>query len=42
MNAKTIVKSYLLNAYAILYFIAGILATLVTVWFKPLIFLSNW
>lgn len=36
MNAKTIVKSYLLNAYAILYFIAGILATLVTVWFKPL------
>ena len=36
MNAKTIIKSYLLNAYAILYFIAGILATLVTVWFKPL------
>lgn len=36
MNAKTIVKSYLLNTYAILYFTAGILATLVTVWFKPL------
>ena len=36
MDTKTIIKSYLLNSYAILYFIVGILATLVTIWFKPL------
>ena len=36
MNTKTLIKSYFLNSYAILYFIVGILATLVTVRFKPL------
>lgn len=38
MDTKTIIKSYFLNSYAILYFLVGILATLVTVWFKPLDF----
>ena len=38
MDTKTLIKSYFLNSYAILYFLVGILATLVTVRFKPLDF----